>query len=85
MTSVNILSCIAYTKIMFSHFIFTAQNHAVLVEKVHPKVAEVKKKRAKIRTRRKIRVKMTRDSVINLKSMRFRGLPSMGSGESGEW
>lgn len=76
---------------MFLHFIFTAQNHAVLVEKVHPKVAEVKKKRVKIKTRtrrsrRKIRVKMTRDnSVTNLKSMRFQGLPSMGSGESGEW
>lgn len=46
----------------------------------------MKKKRAKTKRRRRTRVNLTRDnSVINLKSMRFQGLPSMGLGESDEW
>lgn len=68
----------------FYFHIFAARNHAALVEKVHQKVGKVKKKRAK--TKKRTKVNLTRDnSVINLKSMRFQGLPSMGLEESDEW
>lgn len=70
----------------FYFHIFAARNHAALAEKVQQKVGKVKKKRPKTKKRKRTRVNLTRDnSVINLKSMRFQGLPSMGLGESDEW
>lgn len=70
----------------FYFHIFAARNHAALAEKEHQKVGKVKKKRAKTKKKKRTRVNLTRDnSVINLKSMRFQGLPSMGLEESDEW